>query len=230
VSARILAVLSDPESLESLSALLRSAHYVVDTTTRGGDVAKQFSCSQRPELVIVGHQLEDMPGTQVCRQVRGFSTVPLIILSTRDEDIDRVVAFEVGADDYITTPFHPRELLLRIAAILRRCYARVDFGRQLQIGTLRLDRDSHRVWLCGTAIELTSTEFRLLELLMLRSGRPQSRAQLLDEVRRGRASASLRTVDTHMRRLREKLGPASAYIRTVRGVGYCYRVHGQAME
>ena len=155
---------------------------------------------------------------------------PIIILSARGEEIDRVVGFEVGADDYVTKPFSPRELVLRVRAVLRRGRPQLQAPVEavVVVGPLRVDEGAHRVFVDAEEIVLTATEFKLLRTLMLRSGRVQSRSQLLSEVWELSGDLHTRTVDTHVKRLREKLGVAAVYIETVRGVGYRFDEHAVA--
>jgi two-component system phosphate regulon response regulator PhoB len=180
-----------------------------------------------PALIILDLMLPGLPGTEVCRRLRAepeTRDVPIIILSARGEEIDRVVGFEVGADDYVTKPFSPRELVLRVRAVLRRGAPPVAEAPgpagALEVGVLRVDEAAHRVFVKGEEAALTATEFKLLLTLMRRAGRVQSRAQLLQDVWDLPPDMYTRTVDTHMKRLREKLGAASGHIETVRGVGY----------
>jgi two-component system phosphate regulon response regulator PhoB len=181
-----------------------------------------------PALIILDLMLPGLPGTEVCRRLRAEAEtreVPIIILSARGEEIDRVVGFEVGADDYVTKPFSPRELVLRVRAVLRRgapppLDAASPAAGALEVGVLLVDEAAHRVFVKGEEAALTATEFKLLLTLMRRAGRVQSRAQLLQDVWDLPPDMYTRTVDTHMKRLREKLGAASGHIETVRGVGY----------
>lgn len=182
-----------------------------------------------PSLVVLDLMLPGLPGTEVCRRLRAdpeTARVPIIMLSARAEEIDRVVGFEVGADDYVTKPFSPRELVLRIRAVLRRAPAPAPGGGAdsgegvLDFGALRIDEGAHRAWVAGEEVTLTATEFRLLVTLARRIGRVQSRGQLLEDVWEMPPDINTRTVDTHMKRLREKLGVAAGHIETVRGVGY----------
>ncbi|MFN7143580.1 MAG: response regulator [Myxococcota bacterium] len=201
-------------------------------TARGamnGTEALEIARRTPPALVILDLMLPGMSGTEVCRRLRAEAEtrdVPVIILSARGEEIDRVVGFEVGADDYVTKPFSPRELVLRVRAVLRRGAAPAEAPvapgapGALEVGVLRVDEAAHRVFVAGEEIALTATEFKLLLTLMRRSGRVQSRAQLLTDVWDLPADMYTRTVDTHMKRLREKLGAAAGHIETVRGVGY----------
>jgi two-component system phosphate regulon response regulator PhoB len=142
------------------------------------------------------------------------------MLTAKGEEIDRVVGFELGADDYVVKPYSMRELTLRLQAILRRRAVPVNGGGLMTFGRLRIDREGHRVWVDGAEVALTALELRLLCTLYDRRGRVQSRAVLLDEVWRMSSDVNTRTVDTHVKRLREKLGDAGGYLETVRGVGY----------
>jgi two-component system phosphate regulon response regulator PhoB len=170
--------------------------------------------------------LPDMSGTEVCRRLRAEDAsreIPVIMLTAKGEEVDRIVGFEVGADDYVVKPFSVRELLLRVRAVLRRSHSPKTEDGSLAFGALRLDRDSHRVWVDGQEIALTALEFKLLDTFLSRRGRVQSREALLSDVWGIEADVTTRTVDTHVKRLREKLGPAGRYIETLRGVGYRFR-------
>jgi len=150
--------------------------------------------------------------------------IPVIMVSARSEEIDRVVGFELGADDYVTKPFSVRELLLRIKAILRRRTTNQTAEAETQWGNLRVDFDGHQVWVDEQAITLTALEFRLLTTLLTRRGRVQTREMLLSDVWSVQVDVTTRTVDTHVQRLRKKLGAAGQYIETLRGVGYRFLV------
>jgi two-component system phosphate regulon response regulator PhoB len=222
---RVLVVENDPAAASAVDQLLRREDYEVDRATTAASALDVCFAALRPDLLLLSQDLPDMAGTELCRQIRqtpSLADLPMVILSRDSEEIDRVVAFELGADDYITLPFDERELILRVKAILRRCYPDAPTGRELRAGPLRLDRDSHRVWLHAQPLALTQIEFRLLEILMSRRGRGQPRERLLQDVWGWSEDQSARTVDTHIRRLREKLGGAAGYIRTIRGVGYCF--------
>ena len=167
--------------------------------------------------------LPDMSGTEVCRQIKSdpqLKTTQVIILTAKGEEIDRVVGFELGADDYVVKPFSVRELLLRIQAILRRGAPEAEATDAIQFGKLKIDRGAHRVWSADQELELTALEFKLLVTLFERKNRVQSRSTLLNDVWGIEADITTRTVDTHVKRLREKLGESGDYIETVRGVGY----------
>jgi two-component system, OmpR family, phosphate regulon response regulator PhoB len=177
-------------------------------------------------LVLLDLMLPDLSGTAVCRQLRASErtkTVPVIMLTARGDELDRVVGFEVGADDYVTKPFSVRELMLRVRAILRRLGAPSEESPRLQNGELELDVASHRVWVRGEEVRLTALEFRLLSTMLSRAGRVQTRDTLLSDVWGMHAGLTTRTVDTHVTRLRKKLGEVGNYIETLRGVGYRFR-------
>jgi two-component system phosphate regulon response regulator PhoB len=180
-----------------------------------------------PQLVLLDLMLPDLPGTEVCRRLRQDERtrgVGVIMLTARAEEIDRVVGFEVGADDFVAKPFSVRELLLRIRAVLTRL--RPDertVSAPIEFERLRVEIDAHQVWVDGAELALTPLEFRLLTTLLTRRGRVQTRATLLSDVWGMHADLVTRTVDTHVKRLREKLGAAGEYVETIRGVGYRFR-------
>jgi two-component system phosphate regulon response regulator PhoB len=179
-----------------------------------------------PDAIVLDLMLPDIPGTEVCRRLREHERtrdVPVVMCTAKGGEIDRVVGFEVGADDYVVKPFSVRELLLRIRAILRRAQRVESEPEVLRFGRLRIDREAHRVWVDDVELGLTALEFRLLAAFMARKGRVQTRDTLLSDVWGIEADVTTRTVDTHVKRLREKLGEAGAYIETLRGVGYRFR-------
>ncbi|HWN82252.1 MAG TPA: winged helix-turn-helix domain-containing protein, partial [Candidatus Udaeobacter sp.] len=174
------------------------------------------------DLIILDLMLPDMDGTEVLRVLKADDRtrqIPVIFLSARTEEVDRVVGFELGAEDYVGKPFSPRELMLRVRALLRRRGDGEETGA-LRAGGLAVDLTSHRVEVDGEAVELTATEFRLLAHLMRKPGRVLERDRLLDAVWGQEVYVTPRTVDTHVQRLRQKLGSAGRLIETVRGVGY----------
>jgi two-component system phosphate regulon response regulator PhoB len=188
-----------------------------------GEEALAAAREQRPNLVLLDLMLPDMPGTEVCRQLRaeaGTRDVLIVMLTAKGEETDRVRGFEVGADDYVTKPFSVRELVLRLKAILRRTSPPKGGQEPLTLGPLKLDVSAHRFYVEGKEVSLTTLEFRLLEYLMTRLGRVLPREQLLEEVWGLSSNLETRTIDTHVMRLREKLGPARSALETVRGVGY----------
>ena len=176
-----------------------------------------------PDLVVLDLMLPDIPGNEVCRQLKASPRtrhVPVLMLTARTDEVDRVVGFEVGADDFVTKPFSVRELVLRIRAILRRGGgADADQARE-QVGPIRVDPAAHRAYVDGEEIALTALEFKLLTTFMSRLGRVQTREALLQDVWGVSSDLQTRTVDTHVKRLREKLGAGRDLIETVRGIGY----------
>ena len=188
-----------------------------------GPEAFAITAEVKPSLILLDLMLPGMQGTEVCRRLRSdpsLANTAIIMLTARGDELDRVVGFELGADDYVTKPFSTRELVLRIRAVLRRGEPTAEADGSLRIGALRIDASAHRVWVDEAEVQLTATEFRLLTQLARRSGRVQTRGQLLQEVWDMPPDLGTRTVDTHMKRLREKLGAARDRIETVRGVGY----------
>ncbi|HXA44578.1 MAG TPA: response regulator transcription factor [Candidatus Angelobacter sp.] len=222
VKPKILVVDDEPEAVELLEFNLKQAGYVVSTAGDGADALKRAR-SQTPDMIVLDVMLPEMDGFEICKSLRLDSStakIPIIMLTAKAAEIDRVLGLELGADDYLTKPFSPRELLLRIKKILGRGQTEEKLRDQLRFGDLLIDVPRHIASWKGKTIELTATEFRLLTVLSQRAGRVQSRDQLLRDVWEYDSLIDTRTVDTHMRRLREKLGPASKHLDTVRGVGY----------
>jgi two-component system phosphate regulon response regulator PhoB len=225
--ARIL-VVEDEEDIRQILAynLGQSGHEVLtaDRGAAGLDLARK----ERPELVLLDLMLPDISGLEVCRQLKSdpaLREIPVMMLTARSEEIDRVVGFELGADDYVVKPFSVRELILRVQAVLRRSHGtasgvNADSEAELVFGRLRVDRSAHRTWVDDEEITLTPLEMKLLWTLYQRRGRVQTRGVLLDDVWEASPENNTRTVDTHIKRLREKLGLAGAYVETVRGIGY----------
>jgi two-component system phosphate regulon response regulator PhoB len=223
--ARLLVIEDEADIRQILGYNLRLEGHEVLLAERGAsglDLARE----QRPDLVLLDLMLPDVSGLEICRTLKSdasLRTIPVIMLTARSEEIDRVVGFELGADDYVVKPFSVRELVLRIAAVLRRAQAGVAPAENLgeiRFGRLRVDLGAHRTWVDGQEVALTPLEMRLLCTLYERRGRVQSRGTLLDDVWDASPENNTRTVDTHVKRLREKLGPAGVYVETVRGVGY----------
>jgi len=190
---------------------------------KGGAEALEKALDQRPSLMVLDVMLPGMSGLELCRMLKSdarTSHIPIIILTAKAQEIDRVVGLELGADDYVTKPFSPRELVLRVKSQIRRSQGSDEPANALRAGDLLLDRLRHCVSVKGKAVLLTATEFKLLSLLMERAGRVQTRESLLNEVWGYDVAIQSRTVDIHVRRLREKLGRASDCIETVRGFGY----------
>ena len=222
--ANIRVIEDEPDLLQVLEYNRTQAGHTV-TGAALGNVGLECARREQPQLILLDLMLPDVSGTEVCRtlkerpETRG---IPVIMVTARGEEIDRVVGFELGADDYVVKPFSVRELLLRIQAILRRNLREPEPGPSdiVEFGVLRIDRGAHRIWVASQEIELTALEFRLLVMLYDRKNRVQTRSTLLDEVWGIQADITTRTVDTHVKRLREKLESARDYIETVRGVGY----------
>ncbi len=221
MSERILIADDEPDVLALIRSNLKSAGFTVATAEDGpGALAK--ARSQAPALIVLDLMLPGMSGLEVCRVLKSepaTARIPIVMVTAKAEEVDRIVGLELGADDYLTKPFSPRELVLRVKSILRRV-AGAEEGEHLQIGDIRLDRERHEAAVRGKPVELTAIEFKLLALLMERRGRVQSRDSLLNEVWGYESAIDTRTVDTHVKRLREKLGRASECIETVRGFGY----------
>jgi two-component system phosphate regulon response regulator PhoB len=195
-------------------------------TASSGASGLELAKKEKPSLIILDLMLPEMDGKDVCRAVKSnplTQMIPIIMLTAKSEEVDRIVGFELGADDYVTKPFSPRELVLRVKAILRRKEAPQAEGKMIRIGELSVDTARHRVALKDTPVQLTSTEFKLLLELAANRGRVLTREILLDKVWGYTYEGYARTVDTHIRRLREKLGSAGAYIETIRGVGYRFQ-------
>ncbi len=218
--ARVLVIEDEADLLEVLQYnLVQAGHRPFAAST--GELGIKLAHEVRPEVVLLDLMLPDVSGTQVAKALRRdpeTHLVPIIMVSARAEEVDRVVGFELGADDYVVKPFSVRELMLRIDAVLRR--GRPPEQRVLDAGELRIDREAHRVTVNGDEISLTALEFKLLVTLTERRDRVQARGTLLTDVWAIDAEVASRTVDTHVKRLRDKLGAAGRFIETVRGVGY----------
>jgi len=224
--AQILVVDDEPDILSVLVFHLSREGYRV-TTAVNGQGALTSAEAEQPDLIILDLMLPGMDGYEVLQRLRGAestSSMPVILLTARREEDERVKGFEVGADDYITKPFSARELTLRVAALLRRSKAEpVSTSRRITVGPVVLDREAHRVFSEGVEVDLTRLEYRLLEVLLERRGRVQTRRQLLQAVWDTNAAIETRTVDMHVARLRTKLGSAASLLETVRGIGYRFR-------
>jgi len=217
--ARILVVEDEADLRQVLEFNLTGAGHEVQAVSTG-EAGLRKGRERRPDLVLLDLMLPGTSGLDVCKEIRAESGIPIIMLTARGDEIDRVVGFEIGADDYVAKPFSVRELTLRIGAVLRRKDAPSGEADSTVFGRLRLDRQAHRAWVDGEELDLTALEFKLLSILYERRDRVQSRSVLLDVVWGIRADVTTRTVDTHVKRLREKLGAARDYVETVRGVGY----------
>jgi two-component system phosphate regulon response regulator PhoB len=219
---RFLVVDDEPDLLELVRLSLVEAGFAVETATTGREALEQIRRSV-PDLLVLDLMLPDMAGTEVCRHVRGqpeLGHVLVLMLTAKSEEVDRIVGFELGADDYVTKPFSPRELVLRVRALLRRAQGAGSESSLLESEALRLDLDRHRCFVGEEEVGLTAKEFQLLATLMRRPGRVLTRERLLDEIWGSDVTVTTRTIDTHLKRLREKLGERGELIETVRGVGY----------
>lgn len=227
MAEQILIVEDEADLANTIAFNLEQEGFRPQVVDSGSAALEAIRGAHPPDLVVLDLMLPDISGTEVCRQLRqGSETrrIPVLMLTAKTDPIDRVVGFEVGADDYVTKPFSVRELVLRIRAILRRTEAGTPPEPEaLRFGILRLDFEGHRVWVEGEEVTLTALEFRLLKTLVQRRGRVQTREILLNHVWEMSGDVTTRTVDTHVRRLRKKLGPASTYIETLRGVGYRFQ-------
>lgn len=222
---KILVVDDEFDVTELLSYNLRRRGFVVRSLNdprRALEAVKDFV----PDLIVLDIMMPDLSGLQVCRLVRqesALKSIPIIFLSAKTEESDRIEGFESGADDYVCKPFSPKELMLRVSAVLKRASDKGEESSepiQLAVGGITMDVEHHRVEVRESPIELTATEFRLLKLLMRELGKVQTRETLLQKVWNYENGIETRTVDTHMRRLREKLGEEASVLETVRGVGY----------
>lgn len=222
VKPRILIVDDEPDALELISFNLRSAGFDI-STAEDGEQALKMARSLQPDLILLDVMLPEVDGLEVCKTVRrdpAIAGIPIIMLTAKAAEVDRVLGLELGADDYVTKPFSPRELVLRVKNMLKRGLLPEEKVDQIKAGRLLIDIPQHLVIVDDKPVNLTATEFKLLTLLAQRKGRVQSRDQLLQDVWEYDSVIDTRTVDTHMRRLREKLGDAAKYLDTVRGVGY----------
>lgn len=225
----VLIIEDDADLLSTLEYNLQRAGYHTQAFLSGEEGLEWAVTHGPPGLVLLDVMLPGISGIEVCYRLRAHEktqTTPIVFLSAKREDIDRVIGFELGADDYVVKPFNVRELLLRIRAILRRSSAAESTPSneaEQKIGSLHMDRKQRQLWVDGTEVALTPLEFRLLSLLLARKGRIQSREALLADIWESNSSTQTRTVDVHIKRLREKLGSAGNMLETIRGIGYRIR-------
>ncbi len=223
--ARITVVEDEPAIAEVLEYNLEQAGFEVEVLAEG-DRALGAIRRRLPDLILLDLMLPGLDGLELTRLLKrdpATAGVPLIMLTAKDTETDRIVGLELGADDYVSKPFSPREVVLRVKAVLRRGSSDGDTGAVLETGTIRVDVEAHRAWAGDSEVGLTATEFRLLRILLERRGRVQTRARLLRDVWGYTEDVDSRTVDTHVRRLRRKLKAAGGQIETVIGVGYRLR-------
>jgi DNA-binding response OmpR family regulator len=222
---KILLVDDEPDALEVLGFRLREAGFT-PILAKDGARAITAARDERPALIVLDVMLPEVDGLEVCKILRRdpvTAAIPILMLTARAAEMDRVLGLELGADDYVTKPFSPRELVLRIRKLLARAKASEEPVTHLQFRELEIDVARHAVTVGRRPVELTATEFKLLEILARRRGRVQTRDRLLQDVWGYENPIDSRTVDTHMRRLREKIGSAADYLETIRGVGYRFR-------
>src|SRR6185295_9611477 len=226
MSGLVLVIEDEVDLATTLEYNLRSEGFEVRVAHSGRQGLAAATTDPLPDVIVLDLMLPDLAGTEICRRLREQDRtrdLPVIMCTAKGEEIDRVVGFEVGADDYIVKAFSVRELLLRIRAIMRLAQRFDAEPEVLRVGRLKVDRDAHRAWVDDKEIGLTALEFRLLYAFLSRKGRVHTRDALLSDVWGIDADVTTRTVDTHVKRLREKLGDAGAYIETLRGVGYRFR-------
>ena len=221
----ILIVEDEVDILQLVTHNLKSAEFNV-LTAEDGYQALSLAKKHLPQLVILDLMLPGLDGFEVCKELKRSPTtknIPILMLTARGEEVDRIVGLELGADDYVVKPFSPRELILRVRAILRRFAPEEPAAVRWQRNGLGVDLEAHRVVVNNEEAILTATEFRLLAELIRNLGKVLTRDRLLDKVWGYQFDGYARTVDTHVRRLRQKLGPYAEWIETVRGVGYRFR-------
>ncbi len=227
--ASILVVDDEIDLAELVAFNLRQAGHTVSVTHRGADANALFVSDTLFDLVVLDRMLPDLSGIELCRRLRQnprTASTPVLMLTAKGQEEDRIEGLEAGADDYVPKPFNVRELVLRVQALLRRAQQSGKERPPAEVttfGVLEVDACRHEVRVCERAVLLTALEFRLLTDLLHRRGRVQTREALLERVWGYTSSVETRTVDTHVKRLREKLGEAGEYIETVRGVGYRVR-------
>ncbi len=223
----VLLVDDEPQIVEILDRYLSDEGFVVHKAY-DGPAALRIAAAEKPQLVLLDLKMPGMSGYDVFKEIRADSTVPIIMLTSRSEEVDRVVGLELGADDYITKPFSPREVVARIKAVLRRTQASgraasTEPSAAIRAGDIEIDPAEHEVRVRGSAIALTPTEFRILELLASNPGRTFTRTQLLDKIKGDELEIYDRTLDRHVANLRHKIEAEPAnpkYVLTVFGVGY----------
>ena len=219
---KILVVDDEKKIVDILKAYLEKEGYKVIVAYEG-KAALNMARAEVPDLIILDLMLPEISGWDVCRTLRAQSNVPIIMLTARDEDTDKIVGLEIGADDYVTKPFNPKELVSRVRAILRRAEGMAAKPKKIEYPDLSIDLERHEVRAVGKLVELTPTEFDLLKVLAESPGRVYSRMQLLDKVQGEAYEGYERTIDSHIKNLRKKveINPDQPkYILTVRGIGY----------
>ena len=221
-SKKVLVADDESDVLNLVCNNLKSAGFT-PLQAEDGPSALEQAKAHMPALIVLDLMLPGMSGLEVCKALKAepaTKNIPILMLTAKAEEVDRILGFELGADDYMTKPFSPRELVLRVQSVLRRATSQPEKAEVLKLGDILVDRTRHAVSVRGTELDLTATEFKLLSTLIERRGRVQSRDVLLNDVWGYESVIDTRTVDTHVRRLREKLGKAADCIETIRGFGY----------
>ena len=222
---RVLVVEDEESYREALAYMLGKEGFEVSLAATGPDALAEFERSGA-DIVLLDLMLPGLPGTEVCRRLRQVSTVPIIVVSAKDTEVDKVVGLELGADDYVTKPYSPRELVARVRAVLRRGQDQAEPADvALESGPVRMDVDRHVVSVGGTDVRLPLKEFELLEMFLRNTGRVLTRGQLIDRVWGSDYVGDTKTLDVHVKRIRAKIEPdpaAPRHLVTVRGLGYKY--------
>ncbi len=226
---KILIADDEPDVLQLVSMNLKNAGFNVLKAEDGMSALTQAR-ETLPALIVLDLMLPEMSGLEVCKVLKkenATAHIPIIMLTAKAEEVDRIVGLELGADDYLTKPFSPRELVLRVKSVMRRANGANESSDHLALGEIKIDRARYEISIAGKPVDFTATEFKLLTLLIERRGRVQSRDTLLNDVWGYESVIDTRTVDTHIRRLREKLGKSADCIETIRGFGYRIADHGK---
>ena len=224
--AKILIVEDEPDIRDTLSYNFEKEGFEVLSSPNGKSALKLLE-SNEPNIVILDLMLPDMSGLDICRQIKNdkkLSDTSIIMFTAKSEEVDRIVGFELGADDYVTKPFSIRELILRVKVLIKKHTTTEHKDTSISLGSIYMNLDAHVVKINKKDIILTALEFKLLKHLLQRKGRVQTRDQLLGDVWGYSSEVTTRTVDTHIKRLREKLGVVADYIQTIRGVGYKFTI------
>jgi len=222
MTSKVFIVEDEPDLRDTLTYNFENEGFTVKSFSNGESFLESLT-KNKPNLVILDLMLPGVSGLDVCRELRSddnFNDIAVVMLTAKSEEIDRIVGFELGADDYVTKPFSVRELILRVKVLLKKRLENSDNEQILAFGPITMNLDAHDVVVDGENITLTALEFKLLKHLLNRKGRVQTRDQLLGDVWGYSSEVTTRTVDTHIKRLREKLGKPGDLIQTIRGVGY----------
>ena len=222
ITKTIYIVEDEPDIRETLAYNLSQEGFKVSEFSDAESCLNKIQ-KKKPDLLLLDLMLPGMSGLDLCKEIRAdinLKNLAIIMLTAKGEEVDRIIGFELGADDYVTKPFSVRELILRVKVILKKQTESVESDESIEFGPIKLNLDAHEVLINNDEIVLTALEFKLLEHLIRRRGRVQTRDQLLGDVWGYSSEVTTRTVDTHIKRLREKLGTVGDYIQTVRGIGY----------